>query len=116
MDKVVSMIVSLGVPGLILLFAIGATGLAGGAAITVSLAAIGPGGMIGGLFTLGVVAIISNAISEFGFEKIFSSVLKELSKRGETKEELIIKIRKYPISKDLKAKLILEISNVMEGK
>lgn len=46
MDKIVSKIAALGVPGLVLTVAIGATGLAGGAAITTALAAIGPGGMI----------------------------------------------------------------------
>ena len=41
MDKIVSKIAALGVPGLVLTVAIGATGLAGGAAITTALAAIG---------------------------------------------------------------------------
>ena len=76
MDKIVSKIAALGVPGLVLTVAIGATGLAGGAAITTALAAIGPGGMI-----------------------------KELYRRGETKEQLKQKIKRYPISKDLKRKL-----------
>lgn len=39
MDKIVSKIAALGVPGLVLTVAIGATGLAGGAAITTALAA-----------------------------------------------------------------------------
>ena len=59
MEKIVSKIAALGVPGLILITAIGATGLAGGAAITTALAAIGPGGMIGGIVTLGVIGLIS---------------------------------------------------------
>lgn len=44
MDKIVSKIVALGVPGLVLLLAIGATGYAGAAAITTALCAIGPFG------------------------------------------------------------------------
>lgn len=105
MDKIVSKIAALGVPGLVLTAAIGATGLAGGAAITTALAAIGPGGMIGGLVTLGVIGLISEGISKYGVDAIFSAVVKELYRRGETKEQLKQKIKRYPISKDLKRKL-----------
>lgn len=105
MDKIVSKIAALGVPGLVLTVAIGATGLAGGAAITTALAAIGPGGMIGGLVTLGVIGLISEGISKYGVDAIFSAVVKELYRRGETKEQLKQKIKRYPISKDLKGKL-----------
>ncbi|MGO8433483.1 hypothetical protein, partial [Rhizobium johnstonii] len=66
MYKIVSKIAALGVPGLVLTVAIGATGLAGGAAITTALAAIGPGGMIGGLVKLGVIGLISEGISKYG--------------------------------------------------
>ena len=105
MDKIVSKIAALGVPGLVLTVAIGATGLAGGAAITTALAAIGPGGMIGGLVTLGVIGLISEGISKYGVDAIFSAVVKELYRRGETKEQLKQKIKRYQISKDLKRKL-----------
>lgn len=105
MDKIVSKIAALGVPGLVLTVAIGVTGLAGGAAITTALAAIGPGGMIGGLVTLGVIGLISEGISKYGVDAIFSAVVKELYRRGETKEQLKQKIKRYPISKDLKRKL-----------
>ena len=105
MDKIVSKIAALGVPGLVLTVAIGATGLAGGAAITTALAAIGPGGMIGGLVTLGVIGLISEGISKYGVDAIFSAVVKELYRRGETKEQLKQKIKRYTISKDLKRKL-----------
>lgn len=88
-----------------MLTAIGATGLTGGAAITTALAAFGPGGMIGGIISLGVIAFLSDAITEFGFNQIFSAVVKELYKRGETKETGLVKIDKYPVSKSLKRKL-----------
>jgi len=58
MDKLVSKIAALGIPGLVLVTAIGATGLAGGAAITTALAALGPGGILGGIATLGIIAFI----------------------------------------------------------
>lgn len=105
MDKIVSKVAALGVPGLVLVIAIGATGLAGGAAITAALAALGPGGMIGGIATLGVIGILSEGIAKYGVDAIFSSVVKELYKRGESKESILEKIKKYPISRDLKRKL-----------
>lgn len=105
MDKAVSKIAALGIPGLILMAAIGATGLAGGAAITTALAALGPGGMVGGIITLGVIGIASEAITEFGFDAVFTAVVKELYKKGETKESIGRKIDKYPVSKSLKRKL-----------
>ena len=105
MERIVSKIAALGVPGLILITAIGATGLAGGAAITTALAAIGPGGMIGGIVTLGVIGLISEGITEYGFDAIFNAVVKELYKRGETKNSILQKIEKYPVSKQLKRKL-----------
>lgn len=105
MDKIVSKIAALGVPGLIFMVALSATGLAGGAAITAALAALGPGGMIGGIATLGIIGLISEAITEYGFDTIFSAVVKELYKRGETMDSLFRKIDKYPVSKSLKSKL-----------
>lgn len=105
LDKIVSKIAALGIPGLILVTAIGATGLAGGAALTTALAAIGPGGMIGGIATLGVIGLISEGIAEYGFDAIFKAVVLELYKRGETKDTILKKIEKYPVSKGLKRKL-----------
>ncbi len=116
MDKIVSKIVALGVPGLVLLVAIGATGFSGAIAITAALAALGPGGMIGGIATLGVIGLISEGVTKFGLDAIFSAVVIELYKRGETKELIEAKIGKYPVSKDLKRKLreTLEKADVKE--
>ena len=111
MDKVIGKVAALGVPGLVLLTAIGATGLTGGAALTAALAALGPGGMIGGIATLGVIGLASEGIAEFGFDSIFNAVVKELYKRGETKESILNKIEKYPVSKGLKRKLRESIEN-----
>ena len=105
MDKLVSKIAALGIPGLVLVTAIGATGLAGGAAITTALAALGPGGILGGIATLGIIGLISEGIAQYGVDAIFSAVIKELYRKGETKEEILRKIKKYPISKELKRKL-----------
>ena len=105
MDKLVSKIAALGVPGLVLVTAIGATGLAGGAAITTALAALRPGGMLGGIVTLGIIGLVSEGIAQYGVDAIFSAVVKELYRKGETKEEILQKVNRYPISKDLKRKL-----------
>lgn len=105
MDKIISKVAALGVPGLVLVIAIGATGLAGGAAITTALAALGPGGIIGGIATLGVIGLLSEGVAQYGVDAIFSSVVKELYKRGESKASIHDKIKRYPISKDLKRKL-----------
>lgn len=114
MDKIISKIAALGVPGLVLMIAISATGLAGGAALTAALAALGPGGMIGGIATLGAIGLISEAIAEYGFDAIFVGVIKELYKRGETKESLLKKIDNYPVSKNLKNKLKENINKIKE--
>lgn len=110
MEKVISKVVALGVPGLVLLIAMGATGLAGGAAITTALAALGPFGILGGIATLGVIGLVSQGVTEYGFDVIFTGVIKELYKKGETKESILKKVQGYPISKSLKRKLVDEIS------
>lgn len=115
MDKIVGKIAALGIPGLVLIIAIGATGLAGGAAITSALAALGPGGMIGGILTLGTIGLISEAIAEYGMDSIFKAVVIELYKRGETKDLLLNKIGKYPVSKSLKLKLTEAIIKIDEN-
>lgn len=105
MEKVVAKIAALGVPGLILIIAINATGLAGGAAVTAALSALGPFGMLGGIATLGVIGLISEGITEFGVDAIFTAVVKELYKRGETPESILNTIENYPVTKGLKRKL-----------
>ena len=107
MDKIAQKIAALGVPALVLIAAINATGLYGAAALTTALAALGPFGMAGGIATLGVAGIISESITKYGTEKVYKAVIKELyNNRGETKESILRKIDKYPVSKDLKRELI----------
>ncbi|MBS6730651.1 MAG: hypothetical protein KH221_02835 [Atopobium sp.] len=105
LDKIASSIAALGVPGLILVVAMGATGYAGAAALTAALASLGPGGMIGGIAILGVIGLITKGISQYGLQAIFTAVVNELKVRGETKDSILIKIEEYPVSKDLKLKL-----------
>lgn len=112
--KMISKIAAIGVPGLVLIVAIGASGLAGGAAIVAALAALGPGGIIGGIATLGVIGIISDAITEYGISAVFKSVVKELYKQGETKETIINKIEKYPITNSLKNDLKALLNEIQD--
>ena len=109
MDKVVEKIVSIGVPGIMLMVAISMTGLYGAAAITAALALLGPGGMIGGVVTLLVAGAIASAISEYGFDALFRAVIKKMYRNGETKESIRAKIKKGPWSKKLKTKAISEL-------
>ncbi|MCB0743115.1 MAG: hypothetical protein KDC67_04365 [Ignavibacteriae bacterium] len=106
MDKIVEKIVGLGIPGLILLVAISVSGFSGAAALTTALASLGgPLGMLGGIGLLGLSLYISQAISKYGFERIYFKTIEGLYKKGETKKTILLKIEKYPISKSLKLKL-----------
>ena len=112
MDKVVEKIVSIGVPGIMLMVAISMTGLYGAAAITAALALLGPGGMIGGVVTLLVAGAIASAISEYGFDALFRAVIKKMYRNGETKESIRAKIKKGPWSKKLQTKAISELEQL----
>lgn len=112
MDKIISKVAALGVPGVILVVIIGTSGLSGAAAITFALAALGPGGIIGGIATLGVLGLLAQGLTEFGFDAIFTGVVKELMKKGETKASILEKIENYPLSKSLKLKLKEELDKI----
>ena len=111
MERIVSKIAGMGVPGLVLLVAIKATGLSGAAAMTTALAAIGPGGMLGGVACLLVAALILDGLAEWGFDALCAGVVRELYVKGETKDSIKHKISKYPITKKLKRRLLWEVEN-----
>ena len=73
MDRIVNKIAGLGVPGIMLMVAISMTGLSGAAAITAALALLGPGGMLGGIAFLLLAGAITSALTEFGFDALFSN-------------------------------------------
>lgn len=106
MDRIVDKIVALGVPGLVLLVAMAASGWAGAAAITTALAVLGgPLGMLGGIGVLLVLALISKGLATYGFEKMFVASVKKLQEKGLSNEEIRNKIKSYPISKGMKLKV-----------
>lgn len=109
MEKIVSKIAALGVAGLILTYVVGTTGLVGAAALTSGLAAFGPGGMIGGIVSFGICTLIASAVADYGFERLFEAIVNKLLEKGVSKEDIIKQIKRYPISKELKTKLYIQI-------
>lgn len=105
MDELVKKLAGFGLPSIILLVAMSATGLTGAAALTAALAALGPFGMLGGIGLLLLIGLSADKITELGYEKITTMVIKEQLKVY-SKEELIEKVRKYPITKGMKLKVI----------
>lgn len=112
LDEIAAKLAGFGVPVLILVMFMGASGYVGAAAFTTALAAIGPGGMVGGVITLLASVPIANAVVKYGIDSVFNAVLKELLKEGEeTKQSIIHKIQKYPLSKSQKLKMKEMVEN-----
>ena len=117
-DKLVEIIAGLGVPGLVLLFAMALTGYVGAAAITTALAALGgPFGMSGGIAALIILAFISKGLAKWGIERIGKAVIQKLiEEKEETKESILEKIESYWfVSKDLKLKLRIFVEEYFRG-
>ncbi len=107
MDYVVRKIVALGVPGIVLLIAMGATGWVGAAAITTALASLGgPFGMLGGIAVLGVLVLISDGIGKYGFEKLLKASIVKMEEQGVSRQEIIRKIKGYPLTAEMKAEIL----------
>ena len=74
---------------MVLVVAVAFSGLAGGAAVVAALAFLGgPFGMMGGILVLGLLVLISKALTEFGFQPIFKRVLLGLKEKGQTQAEI----------------------------
>lgn len=105
MDEFVRKAAGLGFPMIILLITMATTGLTGAAAITASLALLGPGGMIGGIIFLGIIGVAAEMLSKFGLEALIEAIYNERLKNGEATHELLREIGNLPISEDLKCRL-----------
>ncbi|WP_200889024.1 hypothetical protein [Aphanizomenon flos-aquae] len=82
MDEVVRKVAALGLPGVLLVVTMAATGLAGGAAITTALAALGgPFGMIGGIAALGVAGLVADALGKYGIDGLLTGIYLERKKK-----------------------------------
>ena len=78
MDEFVERLAGIGAPALVFLIIMSTTGLAGAAAITATLALLGPGGMIGGVITLIVIGAGASVISKYGYSAIITSTCKKI--------------------------------------
>lgn len=96
-QKVVDGLVGLGVPGLVLLFAMATSGFAGAAAITTALASLGgPFGMLGGIAVLLLLALASRALSRYGLPKLAHAVMRGLVAKGESPTTILTKVKALP--------------------
>ncbi len=75
MDEVVKKVAALGLPGVVLVVVMAATGLTGAAAITAALAFLGgPAGMLGGIAVLGLTGLITDTLTKVGIEDFLTAV------------------------------------------
>ena len=110
-DEVCEKLASLGIPALVFIGAMSATGISGAAAVTAALAALGSGGMIGGVITLIMLGGVLSVISRYGYSAVMISVSKKImSNQNLTKEEMYEKIEGMWITKSLKARIKSEIN------
>ena len=112
LDKIIDKISFLGVPGLVFLIIMSFSPWAGGAAIMSTLSILGgPFGAIAGIGVLLVFSKYGSKISSVGYNKVISMVIARMKKNGKTKDEIVGEINKFPISEELKEKVIREIIN-----
>lgn len=99
-----------------MLVAMAASGWAGAAAITTALAAMGgPAGMVGGVCVLVACGLISKGLAKYGFRRIFEATVRGLREKGMSKDEILSRVERYPISKDLKLRLKDLLDNLDKG-
>ena len=105
MDKVIATIAAEEIPACVLKVALNATGLRGGARLTKALSSIGPGGMIGGLVTLGVIQAATYCLTKEAIERIYMNAIRQLYEDGISHEEIMSTIDEYRISPELRDRL-----------
>lgn len=113
MDEICEKLASVGIPSLVFIGAMSATGLSGAAAVTAALAALGPGGMVGGVITLITMGGTLSVISRYGYSAVMIAVSKKImNKQHLSKQEMCSKIDGMLITKSLKARIKSEINKV----
>lgn len=92
MDEVVTKVAALGLPGVILVITMAATGFTGAAAITAALAFLGgPAGMLGGIAVLGLTGLITEALAKVSLEDFLTAVYcqrRQTEPHGKLLEEI----------------------------
>jgi hypothetical protein len=105
LDEVVRKVAALGLPGVLLVITMAATGFVGAAAITTALATLGgPFGMMGGIAVLGITGLVADALGKYGIDGLLTGIYMERKKKEPT-EKLCQEINDLPISSDLRRKL-----------
>jgi hypothetical protein len=111
MDEVVKKVAALGLPGVLLVITMGATGFAGGAALTTALAALGgPFGMVGGIALLGIAGLVADTLAKVGIDGFLTEVYRQ-RRQNEPHQLLLREIDGLLISDDLKIKLRWTVVN-----
>ncbi len=110
MDEFVRKAAALGLPAIMLVIVMATTGLAGAAAITTALAALGgPAGMLGGIALLGIIGLATETLSKYGLEAVLIGIYRQRLQNGNSKSSLCGEIRNLPISTELKRTLKEEL-------
>ena len=103
MDEFVRKAAAMGLPAVMLVVVMGATGWSGAAAITTALAALGgPAGMLGGIALLGIVGLAADMLAKHGLEALLIAIYKQRLINGESRSNLCQEIQTLPIFDDLK--------------
>lgn len=107
MDKVVSRITLLGVPGLVVLVASSMYNKMKTTAILLALAIFLPGPLflVAGVTAVGFYHHVAKAIRVHGLDPLVNAVLDDLYIKGHTPESIASAVEKYPIPQDLKARV-----------
>lgn len=106
MDEIVKKIAGLGLPGVLIVIAMAASGGVGGSyAIIAALVGLGgPFGLVGGIGVLSLMTLVGEALAGYGIETILKSIYAERSKT-ESVGFLLKQIKDLPITEELKIKL-----------
>ena len=115
-DKMIDKISFLGVPGLVFLVLLSFSPWAGGAAIMSTLSLLGgPFGAIAGIGVLLVFSKYGSKISALGYNKVISLVIHRMRSKGKTEEEIVEEIKSFPITDELKRKVINKMQIAVES-
>ncbi len=106
MDEIVKKIAGLGLPGVILVITMAASGGVGSSyAIIAAIAGLGgPFGIVGGIGMLSLMTLVGEALAGYGIETILHSIYAERS-QTESARFLLKEIKALPITEELKLKL-----------
>lgn len=104
MDEIAKKIAGLGLPGVILVITMAASGGVGGSIIAALAGLGGPFGIIGGIGILSLMTLVGEALAGYGIENILKSIYAERSKT-ESVRFLLKEIKDLPITQELKLKL-----------